>query len=410
VTLGIVYHMPLWQTSDGTLWEAEGSFARYVDSLAPYFDDILLAVPVFDTPPARGTRLRAPNVRLAPLPYFPGPRQFYPRLPRIHRRLRRFVTACDVVHLRVPSPAAIFAFRLARRLDRPVFALIVGDYQALLPHLPYRGIKKVLFAAYVAAEERAVSRIARGSLTFANGAALRAKHERDGARVFETKTTTLQASDIGFRVDTCQRRPVRLLCVSRIDPRKNLRVLPQAVASLRQQGSDVRLDIVGPPIGLIGERERQALSEDAARLGVGAEVTLRGAVPLDELMAVYRDYDVFVLPTGPGEGIPRVLLEAMAAGLPVVTTNVAGISSLVVDGHNGLLVNEPTATAVARAVRMLMEDGDLRQRIIRGSHETARAHTLDAQAAEMMEVVSRELRLTLRPPSIAAPLKMSATS
>ena len=82
VTLGILYHMPFWQAADGSLWEAEGSFARYVDSLAPYFDEILLSVPVFDAPQASGSRVRAANVRLAPLPYFPGPRQFYPMLPR----------------------------------------------------------------------------------------------------------------------------------------------------------------------------------------------------------------------------------------------------------------------------------------------------------------------------------------
>ena len=73
VTLGILYHMPFWQTADGALWEAEGSFARYVDSLAPYFDQVILSVPVFDTPPASGSRVRAANVVLAPLPYFPGP-------------------------------------------------------------------------------------------------------------------------------------------------------------------------------------------------------------------------------------------------------------------------------------------------------------------------------------------------
>ena len=356
MTLGIVYHMPFWQTADGAIWEAEGSFARYVDSLAPYFDEILLAVPVFDVPPARGTRVRASNVRLAPLPYFPGPRQFYPRLAGIYGRLRRFIASSDVVHLRVPSPAAIFAFRLARRLRRPVFAIVVGDYRALLPHLPYRGLKKLLFGAYVAMEERAVSQITRGSLTFANGAALREKHERDGARVFETKTTTLQATDIATRADTCARAPIRLLTVSRIDPRKNLRVLPQAVAQLQQRGIDVRLDIVGPPIGMIGEQEQEAIVHAARELGVGEQVALRGALPLDQLMSTYREYDVFVLPTLPGEGIPRVLLEAMAAGVPVVTTNVAGIGSLVVHGQNGILVDAPTGAAVAAAVQHVIEE------------------------------------------------------
>ena len=56
MTLGIVYHMPFWRASDGTLRELEGSFARYVDSLAPYFDEISLCVPVLRNPSGEGTR------------------------------------------------------------------------------------------------------------------------------------------------------------------------------------------------------------------------------------------------------------------------------------------------------------------------------------------------------------------
>jgi glycosyltransferase involved in cell wall biosynthesis len=402
VTLGVVYHMPFWQSADGSLWETEGSFARYIDSLAPYFDQIVLAVPVIDPPPATGTRLRATNVRLAGLPFFAGPRQFYPQIGSVYRQLRRFVAACDLIHLRVPSPAAIFAFRLATRMKRPVFALVVGDYRALLPHLPYRGVQRAVFSGYVAFEEYAVARIASGSLTFANGAALRLKHERDNPRVFETKTTTLAASDIATRTDTCQASTIRLLTVSRIDPRKNLRVLPEMVAILRRAGYDVTLDIVGPPIGLIGERERDGIQEDAARMGVRDHVRLVGAVPLDALMSTYGAYDVFVLPTGPGEGIPRVLLEAMAGGLPIVTSNVSGIASLIDHHRNGLLTDAPTAANVASCVQELIDNAALRQELIRAGYDTARAHTLDAQAAAMMKIVSRELGVTLaRVPMVA---------
>ena len=414
MTLGILYHMPFWQAADGTLWESEGSFGRYVDSLAPYFDEIVLSVPVFDVPPASGSRLRASNVRLAPLPYFPGPRQFYPMLPFLHGRLRKWVRQCDVIHLRVPTPAAIFAFRLARAARKPVFLLVVGDYGALLPYLPYRGAKKALFGAYVAFEEWALRYMTTRALTFANGAALREKHERQGATVFETKTTTLGLQDIASRGDTCGSTPIRLLTVSRIDPRKGLRVLPEAVAALVADGHDVTIDIVGPTIGQIGDQESDRIASQALRLGVGARVTLRGAVPLDQLMPLYQGYDAFVLPTQPGEGIPRVLLEAMAAGLPVITTNVSGIASLVEHERNGLLVgmdssvssasstfalrasaDKSAALGIAAAVRRLIADPSLRQRLIAGGYATARAHTLERQAASMMAVVSRELHLTL---------------
>jgi glycosyltransferase involved in cell wall biosynthesis len=391
VTLGILYHMPFWQGADGSLWEAEGSFARYVDSLAPYFDQVILSVPVFDTPPVVGSRVRAPNVRLAPLPYFPGPRQFYPMLPSMHARLARWVDQCDVINLRVPSPAAIFAFRLARAKGKRIFLLVVGDYAALRAQLGYRGLKKALFAAYVGFEEWALRYMTRRSLTFANGAALRDKHQRQGARVIETRTTTIASEDIAARTDTCRSRSVRLLTVSRIDPRKGLRAIPAIVAGLNAHGGDARADIVGPTIGLIGEDEQRAIAAAAQSGGVGDRVSFLGSLPLDQLMKLYREYDIFVLPTGPGEGIPRVLLEAMAGGLPIVTTRVSGIGSLVRDGENGLLVDTAAPEALLAAVERVMTSPELRQRLIQGGYATARAHTLDRQAAEMMALVQREL-------------------
>ncbi len=395
MTLGILYHMPFWQAADGSLWEAEGSFARYVDSLAPYFDEVVLSVPVFDRPQPAGSRVRAANVRLAPLPYFPGPRQFYPMLPRLYRRLKQWVNECDVIHLRVPTPAAIFAFRAAMAKRKPVFLLVVGDYEALLPHLPYRGVKRILFSAYVRFEEWALRQMTSRVLTFTNGAALWRKHERDGGRIVETKTTTLSKEDIGTRTDVRQSGQLRALTVSRIDPRKGLRALPGAIAALSADGIDVALDIVGPTIGLIGDDERDAIRREAERHGVADRVRLLGAVPLDQLMATYRDYDLFILPTQPGEGIPRVLLEAMASGLPIVTTDVSGLSSLITNEENGLLIADASAGAVAGAVKRLAREGELRRKLIQGGYATARTLTLEQQADNMMRIAGAELGLPI---------------
>jgi glycosyltransferase involved in cell wall biosynthesis len=396
VTLGILYHMPFWQAADGSLWEAEGSFARYVESLAPYFDHIVLCVPVHAAPQPSGSKLRAANVSLAPLPYFPGPKQFYPRLLQMWPRLRAWVDRCDVVNLRVPSPAAYFAYRFARARRKPVFLLVVGDLQALLPHLGYRGLTRALYARYVAFEERALRIMTGEALTFVNGAALRLKHEGAGRRVHETRTSTLMRDDIGTRTDALSASRVRLLTVSRIDPRKGLRVMPSVVAALRAAGIDATLDIIGPAVGQNGEAEREDIIREASVLGVGGDIRLRGPIALDQLLPLYGEFDAFVLPTKPGEGIPRVLLEAMANGLPVVTTEVAGIGSLITHERNGLLVDGRSAAAIAAAVTRLIEDASLRRRLIDNGYETARAHTVEHQAEQMMATVAGELGLTLR--------------
>jgi len=400
VKLGIVYHMPFWRAADGSLREVEGSFARYVDSLAPYFDEIALCVPVLSEARGEGTSIRAANVTLAPLPSFDGPVQFYPRLAAMLPRLWRFVRAIDVLHCRVPSPAAIVAFVFAQLLGRPRVVLVVGDLQALLPTMPYRGLKRVLWRLYTAFEECNVQWMTDRSLAFANGAALAAKHSRPGRPVIVTTTTTIRASDLATRTDTCVQPTVRILTVSRIDPRKGLRILPAVVERLRAQRLDVMLDVVGPVVGRPGEEERRAILADAARLGVQAFVRTLGPVPLDRLMPLYREYDLFVLPTLPGEGIPRVLLEAMTAGLPVITTRVAGIPSLVTHELNGWLIDEPSADRVADALARLITDAPLRQRLITNGYETARGFTLDAQAARLMSEVAARLPVTLKQPTV----------
>lgn len=399
MTLGIVYHMPFWRAPDGTLRELEGSFARYVDSLAPYFDEISLCVPVLAEPRGEGTAVRSRNVTLAPLPAFDGPMHFYPRLARVLPRLIAWARRIDLLHCRVPSPAAVFAFAIARLAGRSAFLLVVGDLRALLPSMPYRGFKRGLWRLYTDFEEHSIQWMAGRSLTFANGPALSAKHARPDRPVVQTTTTTIGERDIATRPDTCAEATVRALTVSRIDPRKGLRVLPNALRLLLDLGIDITLDIVGPTVGRPGDDEQTAILADANRLGVADRVGMPGAVPLDRLLPLYRRYDLFVLPTLPGEGIPRVLLEAMAAGLPIVTTRVAGIPGLVIHESNGLLVDQPSADAVAEAMARVIRDPALRQRLIANGYATARGCTLETQAARMMETVSNSLHVALRQPA-----------
>ena len=314
-------------------------------------------------------------------------------------RIWRFVRGIDVLHCRIPSPAAIFAFVIARAYARPSFVLIVGDLQALLPTMPYRGVKKLLWRGYTAFEEWAVQWMSDRSVAFANGEALAAKHSTAAKAVIATTTTTISAADISSRADINATDTLRVLCVSRIDPRKGLRLLPDVVRLLGDQGIAVSLDIVGPAVGRPGEDEQAAIAADAERLGVGDRVRCLGPVPLEQLLPLYRGYDVFVLPTLPGEGIPRVLLESMTAGVPVVTTRVAGIPSLITHEVNGLLVDAPTVAAVAGAISRVVYDAGLRRRLIANGYETARGFTLEAQAARILTEVSARLPVTLKQPA-----------
>jgi glycosyltransferase involved in cell wall biosynthesis len=120
---------------------------------------------------------------------------------------------------------------------------------------------------------------------------------------------------------------------------------------------------------LVGDGELRAeLERRIAREGLSDVVELRGALPHQEIPAVLAGATAMVLPSvtsrdGQMEGIPVALMEAMAAGVPVVSTRLSGIPELVRDGETGLLVPERDAPALADAMERLAGDPALGARL-----------------------------------------------
>ena len=159
--------------------------------------------------------------------------------------------------------------------------------------------------------------------------------------------------DAGEKADSTESDGVlRLVCVSRLIPRKGISDLLEGLASL----DDIafRLSVVGT-----GPSE-MPLRRQAARLGIEAKVSFAGYRAAEELGRYYQDADVFILPTR-SDAFANVILEAMAAGLPVIATKVGGVAEAVIDGETGLLVEPRQPTQLAAAVCKLVADSSLIQ-------------------------------------------------
>jgi glycosyltransferase involved in cell wall biosynthesis len=128
-------------------------------------------------------------------------------------------------------------------------------------------------------------------------------------------------------------------------PRKGVEVLLDAMGRLRESGVGVRLHAVGPFETVEYE---QSVKDQALRLGLQDAVHWAGF--RSDIAAQFRRMHVFVLPSLFGEGMPMVVLEAMAAGLPIVSTRVEGIPQVVRDGQDGLLVGPDDAEGLAQAL------------------------------------------------------------
>jgi len=152
--------------------------------------------------------------------------------------------------------------------------------------------------------------------------------------------------------------PIRLLTIARLVEKKGVAYAIQAVSSLTAAGHDVCLSVVGDgPL-------RQDLEQLCLELKSGASVQLLGWKNQDQIAVLLGQADLLLTPSvtaanGDQEGIPVALMEAMAMGLPVISTFHSGIPELVQDGVSGALVAERDSVALAAKIAWLIEHPDL---------------------------------------------------
>jgi glycosyltransferase involved in cell wall biosynthesis len=182
-----------------------------------------------------------------------------------------------------------------------------------------------------------------------------------------------------------------LLCVARLVPKKGVDQLIDAFALVSLRRPDLRLQIVGDgPL-------RAELVSRARTAGVADRIDWIGSVSSDGVRAALGQARAFVLPCridpdGDRDGMPTVLVESMMAGVPVISTDVAGINELVRDGETGLLAPVDDAQALAAAIERLVDEPDTADRLARAGRglvlrafdpERCRRRSMEVWAAAM---------------------------
>jgi glycosyltransferase involved in cell wall biosynthesis len=183
--------------------------------------------------------------------------------------------------------------------------------------------------------------------------------------------------------------PPVILSVGRLIEKKGLDDVIAAAAILRRRGRRFRVEIIGTgPL-------KPALEAQVQRLGVQDRVTFLGVQPQEAVRPAYRRATLFALPCvvsadGDRDGMPNVLLEAMASGVPVVSTSVVGIPEWIHSGRNGLLVDPRNPAMLADALDFLLADADLRDRLAQAARRTIEAHfAIERNAVELVTLFQR---------------------
>lgn len=258
----------------------------------------------------------------------------------------------DLIHAQYGYPCGLAALEASRRLGLPnVVSIQGGDghwvgtccathKQAMLAVLEHSGALLIGSRSF-AEEVQGHHGTGLERFTIVPGATdTRRFHPRDESAIGALRPT-----------------PV-LLYHGRVDARKGVMEMMHAMRKLVDSGRDLKLIVsgIGPDV--------DAVRESVGELGLGGRVEMPGYSDYEDAPDVYRRGDLFVSPTY-SEGFSNTILEAMASGLPIVSTRAVGVVDCLEDGRDALLVPPRDADALAGAIARMLDDTALRQRLAR---------------------------------------------
>jgi glycosyltransferase involved in cell wall biosynthesis len=299
------------------------------------------------------------------------------------RAFSRGLGRVDVVWLFGPHPfAVVFVALAALRRKKVVLGVRQDSVRVYAARLP--GLRWLPARLLVHALQGTYRLLARRLPTTVQGAELAEKYGADGrAPVLPMTESIVRAADVvAAPPERDWGGQLELLTVGRLEPEKNPQLLIDALAGLeREAPGRYRLTWVGR--GPLEDEIRQLVSDR----GLDDRVEFIGYVAFDGgLLDLYRRAHLFVH-VSLSEGMPKVLIEALACGTPVVATDVGGVRAALDDGAAGALVPPDDLDALTAAIRRMSDDAELRDGYVRRGLELARGMTLEAQAARVREFI-----------------------
>lgn len=367
----------------------QGGFGRHLDAFADRAERVTIITCARNVAePPDDYRMRARNVRVVGLP----PYREGGRLPRYSSmlwaasvaavRLPGLMRSADVFHSRLPSAVGMVGAVFSRFFRGPVVYYLAADWVAAL-----RAKRHFVANALAGVLGPMLRWMVKNGDCFTAGEAVAKSLDGDPRRVTSVMTTALDSShvlDAEVVAERATRDPRLMLFVGAVWKMKGAHRFVDAVPALRERYPELRARLIGQLTG--GDWLAPQLDE----LGLGTVVEHRSHMAWDRLMETYDQADVFVMPSleGRGEGVPKVALEAMARGVPVVASDVGGIRALITDQENGLLIAPDNVDAIVGAVSRLWEDQALRVRLAKAGVKTAAGYGLDHLIGQMVESMS----------------------
>lgn len=363
---------------DGDVISAHQAFIRFITALPPRVDELVVFGRVHPEPARDEYVLPRERIRFVGLPHYPAVTSIGAQIRAVQGTVgvvRGELARLDAMWIFGPLPMAVALAIAVRRHGTPLFLGVRQDYRRYIQHrLPGPAWAWAVPVAQVL--DQVFRMLARRSPTIVLGDELARRYSHaNGANLLSTGFSLVQAADLVNAEEAKARSwdgELRLLSVGRLDAEKNPLLLAEIVARLVARDPRWHLVVAGDgPL-------RGALERRIADLGISGHMKLVGYVPSGpKLTALYRGCHAFIH-VSLTEGVPQVLWEAQAAGIPVVATDVGGVRSAVGNADVILIPPRNPASAVT-AIERLCDSPEDRMRLIEKGLANVAEQTMERQ-------------------------------
>lgn len=364
--LAVISHKVCWPSNSATTgYETDGGFPLQIAAISELFSSTEVVVPCDSGGSSIGlSPLHGRNVSVNPLsvPKGTGFRRKVDMLrwvvangPKIWRAVRN----ADAVHTPIPGDVGTIGMIFALILRKRLFVRHCGNW--LAPRTTAERVWKWSMERFGGG---------RNAMLATGGSAEPPSRRNPNVRwIF---STSLHSDEIVNNSPQCAPRDgnLRLIIACRQEERKGTDVVIDALPSIAEVYAGVTLDVVG------GGSLLESLKERSEALAVRNRIVFHGKVGQQEVVRLLKTAHLFCYPTSASEGFPKVVLEALAAGLPVITTRVSVLPQLIASGC-GRLLNEGTSGALADAIKEICANEELYRQMSTNAIATAGHYTLE---------------------------------
>ena len=364
--LAVISHKVCWsQSGSPSGYETDGGFPRQMQAISELFSETRLVVPCESRPRKRGnSHLTGKNMRVHPLPV-PKGKDFVRKLALFGwlltngKTIWREIKQADAVHAPIPGDVGTIGILFALLQKKPLFVRYCGNWL----------VQKTLAERFW---RLMIERLAGGRnvmLATGNAAQPPSKINKNVRWIFSTSLDRQKLAAAAPRRRKNTDAP-KLIIVCRQESGKGTKTVLESLPMIQKRFVGATLEIVGDGSQL------SELKKTARILGIEPQVTFHGQVSQAKVMELLAEADLFCFPTA-SEGFPKVVLEAIACGLPVITTPVSVLPELIGETGSGMILDDPAAENLACAVIQIYENDELYHQMSENAVRTAKQYSLE---------------------------------